>query len=1219
MTLPKSAFPVLLAIPLFLLFLLQSPHAAHSTASTDRVVPAISESTGSSEVDSSGPEASTGIQIRLQQAVFDPLQGPPALPPALTTTSAAAGYDYYFVQFNGPILVDWRVALERQGAEIMDYVPDFAYVVRMDEQALLQVTELESVRWIGLYQPAFRLHNDLIRNVAQAQPGLATELVVRLFAGETADALTRQVDELGATVLSHAADSGGGDIFTLLVPEIAIVQLAHIPAVAWIEPVLEPTLFNSVARSNTIMGQDTIESVLGLYGQNQIVAVGDTGLSTGNPATVHADFAGRVIGGTWGPGTCGTWADDNSHGTHVAGSVLGSGFRSGADIPNQNYAGSHAGIAPEADLYVWSFCNDFSGLPAAPYADYYGVMHAFDSQLRINTNSWGYTSGHGQYNTFTRETDRFVRDHQDMVLTYAAGNDGTDGNSDGVVDLGSMTMPGTAKNIITVGASENVRAGNAFTWGAAWPGDFPADPINSDLVADNADGMAAFSGRGPTSSDRIKPDVVAPGTNIVSARNESTGTGWGIYDTYYLYMGGTSMATPLVAGASAIVREFYDVTHNVNPSAALVKATLINGAYDMTPGQYGTGATQEITRRPDNVQGWGRVDLPNTLIHTVGRELWFHEHAGLNTGESYQITFDVFNSGPFRATLVWTDFQGTEASHGALVNDLDLVVEAPDGTIYLGNEVLAGGRDETNNVEGVDLMPVTGTYTVTVSGFNVPQGPQPFALVVTADFSFIPVGYLTGIVDDGVNAIVGATVTAVPTTTTALTDGSGVFSMTLPVGSYDVTAEATGYLPLTIENVTILSGTVTTQNFSLLSLVVAHDFTCAFDLANWTLTNTGGSDGFYSTNPGPPIELFITGGDSGSNTSGDTDFWIEIPTDGVISFDWGYQSNDSDDWDAAYVVLNGVATFLADNASQVSYFTESYTLNVQAGDIFAFRVHSVDNMSDPGVLGVTNFAFGSDYMRWRGDEDSDWNNPANWQGAVVPTCGNSVILDPAYQSGAQAWPVLEVDPEVIDLIVEGGAALTIPDGRFLTVNGTLTNNGLLRHTINDVPASTTTHFLHVTGSGGDAYRGVEITPAAQMGPTTVEIRGNQECTTDNTSQPVQRCFDLAPTNEESATIRFYYLPAEANGNAENSVNAFHWDGSNWQPAGGTPSHSSGADPRWVEVPDVTNYSPFVLDNQVPTAVTLAAFSVRMGSSLLPILLLLLVAAGSGWVAWRRLA
>ncbi|MCB8987645.1 MAG: S8 family serine peptidase [Ardenticatenaceae bacterium] len=775
------------------------------------------------------PERSqTGLQIRLQQAVFDPLVALPDLAPNLTAVpslNSEAESNYYLIQFIGPIEEEWQQKVEALGGRIMDYVPDFAYIVKMPGALVTPMTDLEFVRWVGIYQPAFRLSNSLAATAAAPQAVATTELLVRTFTGEPEQAFTSRLAGLNGTVLEQGIDSGGGIVYKLRLPETAVTALAHIAAVAWIEPYVQPQLTNAVARSSTAMNKDQVETVLGLYGENQIVVVGDTGVSTGNAATVHLDFQGRVLGGTTGAGsTCGGWQDSHSHGTHVAGSVLGSGARSGADIANHQYAGSNAGIAPEALLYAWGFCNDFSGLPDVdPYNDYFTPMYNVDGRARVNTNSWGYTAvSSGSYNTFSRETDRFIWDHPDMVVTFSAGNDGTDANSNGVVDADSMGVPAGSKNIITVGASENVRSGNAFTWGSGWPTDYPADPISSDLVADNASGMAAFSSRGPVDDGRLKPDVVAPGSNIVSTRYEGANTGWGVYDAYYLYMGGTSMSTPLVAGASAIVREFYGDTYNINPGAALVKATLINGAYDMTPGQYGTGATRDVTRRPDNNQGWGRVDLANSLVYEGHRALWFNEHAGLTTGGSYQTTFNVIDASvPFRATLVWLDYPGLEATYGALINDLDLEIIAPDNTHFYGNDILDGALDNDidhiNNVEGVDLPAQTGVYTVIVHGYNVPSGPQPFALVVTAGTA--EVGYLSGVVDNGSLPLAGATVSAIGSSaSSATTDGSGIYTLALPVGSYNVTASAYAHSPVTVNNITISANATTVQNFTLTAL-----------------------------------------------------------------------------------------------------------------------------------------------------------------------------------------------------------------------------------------------------------------------------------------------------------------------------------------------------------------------------------------------------------------
>ena len=80
-------------------------------------------------------------------------------------------------------------------------------------------------------------------------------------------------------------------------------------------------------------------------------------------------------------------------------------------------------------------------------------------------------------------------------------------------------------------------------------------------MSDDPTGLAAFSSRGPTDDGRIQPDVFAPGTNILSLRSTRTSaTGWGLYqhNSNYLFMGGTSMSTPITAGAVVLIREFYN-------------------------------------------------------------------------------------------------------------------------------------------------------------------------------------------------------------------------------------------------------------------------------------------------------------------------------------------------------------------------------------------------------------------------------------------------------------------------------------------------------------------------------------------------------------------------------------------------------------------------------------------------------------------------------------
>jgi subtilisin family serine protease len=249
--------------------------------------------------------------------------------------------------------------------------------------------------------------------------------------------------------------------------------------------------------------------------------------------------------------------------------------------------------------------------------------------------------------------------------------------------------------------------------------------------------MAVFSSRGPTADGRLKPEVVAPGTNIVSVRSKHPKAkpedSWGIYDDNYLYMGGTSMATPLTSGAMAVVRQYLVSKLGNSVSAAMLKATVANTAEDLFPGQFGTRASgqEQPTRRPNNHEGWGRVNLA-TLVADRTIAL-YDEHAGLATGQQKGYAVDVHAGQALRVTMSYTDAPGTASAARTLVNDLDVKVVDSAGHTYFPNGKSA--KDDVNNTEEVDLLNAApGSYQVIVSGANIPQGKngaQPYALVIS--------------------------------------------------------------------------------------------------------------------------------------------------------------------------------------------------------------------------------------------------------------------------------------------------------------------------------------------------------------------------------------------------------------------------------------------------------------------------------------------------------
>lgn len=645
----------------------------------------------------------------------------------------------YIVQWKSLVREAEKEQLKKMEVELLNYLPDDAFLVKADRTHALQIEDLSFVRVVLPYEASFKVEPELTVNgiFSFNDQQLVT---IQVLKGSNTSRLYSLVD-------SVVSENNG-----LVVANVTTGNLweaAKLPEVMWIEryiPVEDMSIsaakFGVDASSVLAETQTGYESgtrvmnadrayELGFNGSGQLVAFADTGLDKGDINNIVPDFQGQVFAGH-AVGLGGTsWADPHNHGTHVAGSIAGSGVSSNGLI---------RGTAFGAKLVAMGMWSDIMKNIVPPRLDKL-FKTAYDDGARIQSNSWGAPNSNGRYDSMTSLADDFMFRNQDFLAVFAAGNDGKDLSHDGVIDEGSVSSPGSAKNVLTVGASKNylleggiqrklseLRNGKD-NWGV--------EPLASSFLSENQVGMACFSSRGPTADGRIKPEVVAPGTNIVSARNTNPkanpNDSWGIYNDHYLYMGGTSMATPLTSGAMAVIRQvLLAKTGASSVSAALMKATVAITAKDLYPGQFGERpqGQEQPNRRPNNHEGWGRVDLANLVDNE--HLTFMDERTGLSTGQQKEYSFQVDGSRPFMVTMAYSDAPGSASASKALVNDLDVSVVGPDGQVYYPFGKSA--KDNTNTMEQIDLLSApAGTYKIFVRGANIPSGlngAQPFALVV---------------------------------------------------------------------------------------------------------------------------------------------------------------------------------------------------------------------------------------------------------------------------------------------------------------------------------------------------------------------------------------------------------------------------------------------------------------------------------------------------------
>ena len=317
-------------------------------------------------------------------------------------------------------------------------------------------------------------------------------------------------------------------------------EIEALPEVAQIQEFVAPELSNQHGRQLLGLEDSAGAGTLTQRGDGEIIAVADSGLDD-----QHPDFEGRIVD-LIARGRAGDPSDQHGHGTHVAGSALGSGAQSN---------GAHRGAAPDARLFFQSVMDDKGRLSGLPVDLGELFEEARQAGARIHNNSWS-ANTRSFYTFNAQEVDEYVWEHPEMLVVIAAGNNGTAEDpfnaEAGFVDWLSMGSPASAKNALTVGASRSDRASNK-SWREFNHRLFPQPPIADAKLSGDPQGMAAFSGRGPCDISRIKPDVVAPGTSILSARASTADVTnfWNLGDEPgYGFMGGTSMAAPLVSGCA---------------------------------------------------------------------------------------------------------------------------------------------------------------------------------------------------------------------------------------------------------------------------------------------------------------------------------------------------------------------------------------------------------------------------------------------------------------------------------------------------------------------------------------------------------------------------------------------------------------------------------------------------------------------------------------------
>jgi len=574
-------------------------------------------------------------QIRLKSRRFVPSRGITAGAKTKIEAARPRGEPArVIIQLDRKMTRPYRKSLEAQGLNLLGYIPQRAWLAAIDPSKDVDIMKIEGVRAVCEILPQDKIAPSIrkygINNTSLIAPDKA-KLVVMFFEDVSFSEVEPVVSGYGGRILGRTNLLHG---LTVQLEIADIWDLAAEDCVRWIDQHYEIVPLNDGTRQ--AVGANAVQDI-GLSGEGVIIGMWDSGYADAD----HNDLSGRVT-----IPDANSWDDD--HATHVAGTMIGDG----------SIDPKYKGMAPDAEVVSY-FNGKIHYDPCQVEQDYNEAINEYN--IDLSNNSWGRlavrkpppSGGRDLDSTYDWDAelyDQIVKGafEKKISIVFATGNDG-----DGQPSPWTSLMPNAvAKNVIAVGASNS---------------------------SDNS--IAPFSSRGPTADGRVKPDLVAPGTDgsmvddcyskscdpndpndscCPADPSEYIWSCWPDPEDSYAGMTGTSCAAPVVSGCIALmIEKWRDDCSDADylPLPSTIKAVLIETAFDLT-------STEDpcCTAGPDYSSGWGRVDVNSAieLIDADGNDgNIIIEDSILDTDDSDVFKVNVpSGQSELKITLVWDDYPG---------------------------------------------------------------------------------------------------------------------------------------------------------------------------------------------------------------------------------------------------------------------------------------------------------------------------------------------------------------------------------------------------------------------------------------------------------------------------------------------------------------------------------------------------------------------------------